>query len=343
MKVYHLIIALAAMVLSACHQARDEKVILPQGDISFPISSSEVPTQSTVNNTQLSRSCEPKILKDQKPDKTPSSFVPRIPGNRISRVSVPGRYVALTFDDGPSATLTPQVLDILNRHGARGTFFVVGQNASRNPSILARAAAEGHEIGSHTYSHIKMTGREMGNVRSEIERTSSIIERATGTCPRVMRPPYGATNSRLVSMMVDEYGMKSVLWDVDTRDWQHPGVDVVVQRAVGGAKPGSIILVHDIHQSTLQALEGIVSGLQARGFTLVTVSQLIELGRHAAGEKTVAPVQPTAAARVFDTPAAAQEKVKYSLGGDGSASITGSATVKTPNSAATPSVESSQI
>ncbi len=221
-------------------------------------------------------------------------FVPAAPGKRVARVSVPGNYVALTFDDGPSASLTPRVLDILNEYGARATFFVLGENAVRNKSLLSRAAAEGHELGSHTWSHIKLTGSSQEKICSEIERTNAVIAEATGKRPLVMRPPYGATNAGIVNLMDSRFGMSSILWDVDTRDWQHPGVDVVVRRAVGNARPGSIILVHDIHASTLAAVEGIVSGLQARGFKLVTVSQLMELGRRAAGQGA-APLAPAAA------------------------------------------------
>jgi peptidoglycan/xylan/chitin deacetylase (PgdA/CDA1 family) len=121
-------------------------------------------------------------------------------------------------------------------------------------------------------------------VASEIERTSAAIKAATGYEPTVMRPPYGAVNSGLVDMMYNDYGLYTVLWDVDTRDWQKPGVSKVVSRAVGQAEPGSIILLHDIHASTLAAVEQIVVGLQQRGYKLVTVSQLIAMGRRASGE-----------------------------------------------------------
>jgi peptidoglycan/xylan/chitin deacetylase (PgdA/CDA1 family) len=201
-------------------------------------------------------------------------------------VSVPGKYVAITFDDGPNSSLTPQVLDILKRHGAHATFFVLGDNASRNPGILSRAVAEGHEIGNHTYSHIKMTASSNEKIASEISRTNSIITSATGRRPKVMRPPYGATNASVVNKMFSGYGMRSIMWSIDTEDWRHPWVGVVVRRAVGSAKPGSIILLHDIHSSTIAAVEDIVTGLQARGYTLVTVSQLIEMGKQAAQAKT---------------------------------------------------------
>lgn len=204
-----------------------------------------------------------------------TGITPRKPGLRVSRVQTPEMLVALTFDDGPSSAHTPRVLDILRRHGAKGTFFVLGSNAKRCSSIVARAAAEGHEVGVHTWSHINMARSSMSKIDSEVSRTSDVIRSITGKAPVVMRPPYGATTAGIVKHMYDRYGMRSILWDVDTQDWRKPGVSTVINRAVNRAKPGSIILVHDIHASTLAAIEGIVTGLQARGFKLVTVSQLM--------------------------------------------------------------------
>lgn len=219
----------------------------------------------------------------------------KVLGKRVSHVPMKGKYVALTFDDGPHAVLTPRALDILKRHGAKGTFFMLGQNAARNKSIVARAAAEGHELGVHTWTHIKMNSTARAKVDSEVSRTQKVLAEAAGVYPRVMRPPYGATNKTLVDHMHDCYGMASILWDVDTLDWRKPGVSKVINTAVTEARPGSIILVHDIHASTLDALEGIVTGLQARGFTLVTVSELMQIGKREAAEAAAAaaaPVEP---------------------------------------------------
>lgn len=200
-------------------------------------------------------------------------------GKRVSHVPMKGKYVALTFDDGPHPTLTNKALDILKRHGAKGTFFMLGQNANRYKTIVSRAAAEGHELGVHTWSHIKMNSSSRAKVDNEVSRTQNVLAAATGVTPRVMRPPYGATNKTLVDYMYNHYGMASILWDVDTIDWRKPGVSKVINTAVNKAKPGSIILVHDIHASTIEALEGIVTGLQARGFQLVTVSELMAMGK----------------------------------------------------------------
>ena len=219
-------------------------------------------------------------------------------GKRVCSVPVKGKYVALTFDDGPHASLTPQALDILKHHGAKGTFFMLGQNAARNKSIVARAAAEGHELGVHTWTHIKMNSTARAKVDSEISRTQNVLADASGVVPRVMRPPYGATNKALIDKMYNTYGMATVLWDVDTLDWRKPGVSKVINTAVNQAKPGSIILVHDIHASTLSALEGIVTGLQARGFQLVTVSELLQIGKREAAEEAAAKAAAEAAAAI---------------------------------------------
>lgn len=320
MKTCHLLIGLVAFAMAACTQTKEA----PQ-DSAVTAGAAQAGGAST---TPAQPRPTPRPAQNQaaQTETGQNPFVPKAPGHRVSRVSVPGPYVALTFDDGPNASLTPQVLDILNRYGARATFFVLGENAVRNKSILSRAAAEGHEIGSHTYSHIKMTANSAERIRQEMERTSAVIEEATGRRPRVMRPPYGATNARLVDMMYQNYGMSSVLWDIDTRDWQHPGVSVVVQRAVGGAKPGSIILLHDIHASTLAAVEGVVSGLQARGFKLVTVSQLISLGKRAAqmsaplSEQT-SPSATVSASQPLPVAAPLTPRPSHSLDGDGAASI----------------------
>lgn len=219
-------------------------------------------------------------------------------GKRVSQVPVKGKYVALTFDDGPHASFTPQALAILNRHGAKGTFFMLGQNAARNRSLVARVAAEGHEVGVHTWSHIKMNSNPRARVDSEISRTQNLLGNITGVYPRVMRPPYGATSKALVEHMYKRYGMASIMWDVDTLDWRKPGVGKVVSTAVNKAKPGSIILVHDIHGSTLSALEGIVTGLQARGFQLVTVSELMQIRNREEAEAAAAAAAAAAAPAV---------------------------------------------
>ena len=218
---------------------------------------------------------------------------PKVPGVRISRVNVPEKVVALTFDDGPHGTLTPRVLDILNRYNAKGTFFMQGVNVNRYPGIVSRMAREGHEPASHTWNHICMTKTSRPLCEAQLQKTDEAIRKATGSSPKLMRPPYGAVNAGLYTWMHERFGYKTILWDVDTNDWRKPGVSTVISRAVNGAKPGSIILVHDIHASTVDAVEGIVRGLQNRGFRLVTVSELISIGQRYANSAGVSAPAPS--------------------------------------------------
>lgn len=196
---------------------------------------------------------------------------------RISRVPMEGKYVALTFDDGPSKQYTSKVLDVLKKYDAKGTFFVLGNRLGSGADIVKRADAEGHEIGVHTWSHINMRASSYATVSGEMERTTRRIFDLIGKYPKIMRPPYGSTSTSLVNNMYDHFAQRSIMWDVDTQDWRKPGVETVIHRAVNRATPGSIVLVHDIHGSTFAALEGIVKGLQNRGFKLVTVSELMAL------------------------------------------------------------------
>ena len=282
---------LVTLVLAACcTQQQQQNQRLPQ-EMEITEPEKDKPGKIT-RPGKTQQPVKPVQVKPTKP------FVPVAPGIKVSSVSVPGNYVAITFDDGPSSALTPKVLDVLKKYGAKATFFVLGDNAGRYPSVLARAVAEGHELGNHTYNHIKMTGNSHETVCSEIERTNAAIVAATGRRPKLMRPPYGATNSELVNLMYNNYGLRSIMWNVDTNDWKRPGVNVVVNRAVNSAKPGAIILLHDIHSSTAAAVEGIVKGLHAHGYQLVTVSELIEMGRAAAASAAQAPAAEVAAPTV---------------------------------------------
>lgn len=293
---------------TACQQQQQqsESVSAVPGEV---ITASETKKNAKKKRTKLQKQTEtvatpvaPSAASVAETKAAAGSITPRKPGLRVSRVQTPQMLVALTFDDGPSSAHTPRVLDILRRHGAKGTFFVLGSNAKRCSSIVARAAAEGHEVGVHTWSHINMARSSMNKIDSEVSRTSEVIRSITGQSPVVMRPPYGATTAGIVKHMYDRYGMRSIMWDVDTQDWRKPGVSTVISRAVNNAKPGSIILVHDIHASTLAAIEGIVTGLQARGFKLVTVSQLMTSVGVYASPKVAPPADAPGAVEV--TPAA---------------------------------------
>jgi len=197
--------------------------------------------------------------------------------HNYSQCNVPGKQIAITFDDGPHPTLTPKLLDILKERNVKATFYVVGRLASAYPEILQRMVAEGHEIGNHTWNHPALTRISSGRVRSEINRTTDAIVEATGIKPKTMRPPYGATNSRINKSMDLDYGMKVIMWSVDPLDWKYRNSKRVASQIIEKTQPGGIVLAHDIHKSTVAAMPAALDALSAKGFEFVTVSELLAM------------------------------------------------------------------
>lgn len=183
--------------------------------------------------------------------------------------------VALTFDDGPHPSLTPRLLDILAEHDARATFYVIGRNAERYPDILRRIAAEGHEIGNHTWSHPSLYGVNDRTMITELQRTNDIIQDTVGFAPVSIRPPYGNMYPRQSQLAFQELGLTTVLWSIDPLDWQRPGASVVASRILNQHHAGAVVLSHDIHGPTIRAMPSVVQGLQSRGYNLVQVSEIM--------------------------------------------------------------------
>ena len=205
--------------------------------------------------------------------------LPQQPAERssVSQVHVDSPVVAMTFDDGPSAVLTPRLLDILKERNIHATFFVLGQLVQEHPEIVRRAIDEGHEVANHSWDHKPLPKLAEGGLRHELADTSEAITKATGKPVTLMRPPYGATSPRLSRAIEKEYGMKVILWSVDPLDWKRPGPQVVSQRILAGAQPGAIILAHDIHPGTIEAMPATLDALKAKGYRFVTVSELLAM------------------------------------------------------------------
>lgn len=201
------------------------------------------------------------------------------PAMSYSAVHVDGPYIAMTFDDGPSEKLTPELLDILAQHHIHATFFVIGKNVVEHPEIVQRAVREGHEIGNHSWTHPLFARMQDASVRAELQKTDDAIRAAIGARPVLMRPPYGSITARQKKWIYLEFGYRSILWDVDPLDWKRPGPAVVTRRIVKETRPGSIILSHDIHPGTIAAMPDTFDQLQAKGFKFVTVSELIAMGK----------------------------------------------------------------
>ncbi|QTD41471.1 polysaccharide deacetylase family protein [Sporosarcina sp. Te-1] len=182
------------------------------------------------------------------------------------------KRVALTFDDGPEPKVTPQILDILKRHDAKATFFMLGSRVEYYPDVAASVQQAGHELGNHTWNHPNLVKLPSARVIDEIQKTSRMIEEVTGQKATAFRPPYGAVNQRIRGIS----DMPIVLWDVDTLDWQHHDPKKILEKVKQQTKDGSIILMHDIHQTTADGLEAVLTYLENEGYSFVTVSELHE-------------------------------------------------------------------
>lgn len=189
--------------------------------------------------------------------------------------------VAITYDDGPSDETTPTVLDALEEHFGVATFFMVGSRISGNEAILQRSYNLGNELGNHTYDHPELSKLGSEGVQSQLSQTDELIKNA---CPDItsiiMRPPFGAFNDTVKSVA----NRPIIMWSLDTLDWKTRNTQSDIDAALG-AKDGDIILMHDIHEPTVAAAEAIITGLQEKGFQLVTVSELYQYrkGEYGAG------------------------------------------------------------
>lgn len=188
-----------------------------------------------------------------------------------SATPVEAPEIALTFDDGPSAAWTPALLDGLKERGVKATFFLIGENADKNPEIVKRMAEEGHLIGNHTYHHVELTKVSENEARLELADTSAAIVRITGKEPEYMRPPFGAWQRKLEQ----EIRMLPVLWTIDPLDWTTENQDEIVNKVVTEAEENDIILLHDCYKSSVEAGLRIVDILQEEGFVFVTVDELL--------------------------------------------------------------------
>lgn len=214
-----------------------------------------------------------------------------------SSCHVDGQYIAMTFDDGPSAENTPRLLDMLKERGIKATFFLIGQNAAEHPEIVKRILAEGHEIGNHSWTHPQLSKLSDDRVTDEIVKTQDAIHDASGYTPTLLRPPYGAVTLRQREWIESHFGLNVILWSVDPFDWKRPGASVIEQRILSGAEPGAIVLSHDIHKQTVDAMPATLDALIQKGYKFVTVSQLIAMNhpKPAASAKVTAMAATSAA------------------------------------------------
>ena len=180
------------------------------------------------------------------------------------------KVVALTFDDGPNPNTTPVALELLKKYNAKATFFMVGRSVAGNEDIIKQVVAEGHQIGNHSWSHPLLTKVTLEQAKSQINDTTEVLKKASGQDVHIMRPPYGGINSAIQAAVSQSF----ILWDVDTLDWKNRNT-ASIMKEVQKTQSGSIILMHDIHQTSIDALPSVLQYLTEQGFELVTIDELM--------------------------------------------------------------------
>lgn len=213
------------------------------------------------------------LLLSMSASKINSSYL--LPGHEFkvaptSKGEIP-RFCALTFDDGPDAKYTSQVLAILKDKGVRATFFVVGRHVHSYPEQVKLMAAEGHEVANHSWSHADFTKLSAKQQRAEMDKCSAELEKL-GITPHWFRPPYGAFN-RTTTRQAGEAGLIPLLWSVDPRDWAEPGESVIISRVLKAVSNGGVVLLHSTHGQTAQALPRLIDKLRDAGYNFVTLSE----------------------------------------------------------------------
>jgi peptidoglycan/xylan/chitin deacetylase (PgdA/CDA1 family) len=200
-------------------------------------------------------------------------------GVSVDRVDTGRKLVALTLDDGPTPEFTSEVLSILRQHGARATFFVTGSELARNPDLGRAIVREGHALGNHSYSHTRMLGSSLAFIADELEETDRLIRAAGHAGPIYFRPPYG---KKLLALpyYLRQTGRTSILWDIEPEsDPAAASPEQIAAHVLARVQPGSIILLHVMYpgrEISRRALADILVGLQARGYELVPVSDLLQ-------------------------------------------------------------------
>lgn len=184
-----------------------------------------------------------------------------------------GKVVALTFDDGPRRETTPRILDTLNQHGIKATFFALGTAIPGNEDLLKSMSDQGHQIANHTWSHPNLAHLSLAQIQHELDQTQQKITEVTGIPPTVIRPPYGSYNDKVLQATP----LTLVNWSIDTWDWKNRNTASILASVKSQLSEGGIILMHDIHPTTADALPAVIDYLKSEGYSFVTINQLMGL------------------------------------------------------------------
>lgn len=261
------------LLLSACGAAAAGPSTPPEHQLPEETEAAEEPVPGQM--PELSVSDLNTILEDEAAEEQEEPAEEEPAEEPSGRTVDPTRpMVALTYDDGPHAVYTDQILDILEENGAVATFFEVARNLPNAPDAVRRAAAMGCEVGSHSYRHADLGKMDQAAQQADQASADALFEQVLGTTPTLLRPPYGSMNKTLKTTC----GRSIITWSIDPEDWLCKNTDTVVSRIKGQSKlDGQVILLHSIYPTTVEATRILVPWLQEQGYQLVTISELIEL------------------------------------------------------------------
>ncbi|MEU7896719.1 polysaccharide deacetylase family protein [Nonomuraea sp. NPDC049152] len=209
-------------------------------------------------------------------------LLPALPAQAAEVDCAKVKCLALTFDDGPGPS-TGTLLSTLKKSKVKATFFLMGKHVEERPALVKRMAAEGHEIGNHTWSHPSLPTLFDEEITQELKATQEVVEKVTGRTPALFRPPYGNTDARVAGLAGDQ-GMAQVLWTGTTLDWKLRDQKKIRAAVLRLAKRDGVILMHDVVPQTVQVMPTLIKDLRKRGYHLVTVSALLRGRKLAPGE-----------------------------------------------------------
>lgn len=234
-----------------------------------------IPTDLTTppldpTGTETTSTPEPTTSPTPSPTKSPTPTpTPRPAGPNCAKL----KCIALTYDDGPFPEEAGALVATLRKYKVKATFFMLGENVDKYPDTVKDIAATGSELANHSWSHPSLPKLSNSGMRGELKRTNDAIQKVAGVRPTLMRPPYGENNKRL-NQVCRELGLAEIYWDVDTLDWQNKDTDLLITMVLESAARNQVVLMHDIHPTTVAAAPQIIEGLKDAGYTMVTVSEL---------------------------------------------------------------------
>src|SRR5699024_2741205 len=202
-------------------------------------------------------------------------FAPKKKKPKPKKEKTNKNLVALTFDDGPDNEITPKILETLKKYDVKATFFMLGKSVIQYPELAKEVGKQGHEIANHSETHRNLNKSNQATINNEVIESKKIIKNATGIEPKLFRPPYGEYNQAVLNAS-NNSNQEIIMWSVDTLDWQHKNKNKTVDIVMKNVQPNSIILMHDIHGTTADALPSLIEKLQKEGYELVTTSELIK-------------------------------------------------------------------